>query len=288
MEIAFIFDTNIKQITQYYKKLNTRLLKNSITEFDFFEKNYTGHGLYLTKEIINKKYTHIVSVGGDFLLNEIVNGIALNNSDIILCVLPLNISSNFAENFGITDDIDTFIMTLKYGVVKKTEIGICSFTTDEEIKLKKYFLTNVNIGLLGYIAKKTDKNLKYFGTKLNLITSIAESIVFYKKPRIYCISDEFNWIGYLLNLSILNKNHIENENKSFEITIFGNIKLIYAFYIDKIKKLKNAKHEELIIKQTDKIEIEGKSYISIDNEFVGFSPAEITKAETKINVLFKE
>ncbi len=288
MEIAFIFDTNVKQITQYYKKLNTRLLKNSITEFDFFEKNYTGHGLYLTKEIINKKYTHIVSVGGDFLLNEIVNGIALNNSDIILCVLPLNVSSDFAENFGITDDIDTFIMTLKYGVVKKIDLGICSFTTDEEIKLKKYFITNVNIGLLGFIAKKTDKNLKYFGSKLNLLTSVAESIVFYKKPRIYCISDEFNWIGYLLNLSILNKNHTENDYKSFELTIFGNIKLIYAYYMNKLKKIKSTKHQEILIKKTNKIEIEGISYISIDNEFVGFTPAEITKAENRINVLLKE
>ena len=87
-----------KTIEVIQKYCDSKSKKNTIIE--------TKYPLHATEIAAQEggNYSHIVSVGGDGTLNEVVNGIK-NPNEIILGVLPVGSGNDFIKNIGLGNSI---------------------------------------------------------------------------------------------------------------------------------------------------------------------------------------
>jgi len=88
----------------------------------------------LTNMGLAKKYSTIVAVGGDRLVNKIAA--MLQEKDHVLGVIPVNASAEICNLIG-TSDIKTACENLRFRKVKNVDLSY--------IEPNKYFLTNINI-----------------------------------------------------------------------------------------------------------------------------------------------
>lgn len=102
-------------------------------------------------------YSHFVACGGDGTVNSLAN--ALINSKVILGVLPLGSGNDFAQNIGLTQNLEHDLLTLKANRIK----SIDAIKVNEE-----YMVNTCGIGVDGltnYYASKSFFKigfLKYF------------------------------------------------------------------------------------------------------------------------------
>lgn len=88
----------------------------------------------LTNMGLAKKYSTIVAVGGDRLVNKIAS--MLQEKDHVLGIIPIEASTEICNLIG-TDDIKTACENLRFRKVKNVDLSY--------IEPNKYFLTNINI-----------------------------------------------------------------------------------------------------------------------------------------------
>jgi YegS/Rv2252/BmrU family lipid kinase len=73
-------------------------------EYTFHFTEYAGQATEFAKELTEKGETHLIAMGGDGTLHEILNGI-VDPSKVNLGVIPLGTGNDFATGVGIPEDV---------------------------------------------------------------------------------------------------------------------------------------------------------------------------------------
>lgn len=74
---------------------------------------YAGHATVICKELIKKKPSAIIAVGGDGTVNEVVNGIGL--SGVPMGIIPHGSGNGFARHLGIPTHLEKALALIKAG-----------------------------------------------------------------------------------------------------------------------------------------------------------------------------
>ena len=84
------------------------LLKEEDLPFTVKFTERKGHAIAFTLEGITAGFRKIITVGGDWILNEVVNGVFLNDAcstlDISLALIPVGTGNDWGRMFGIPLD----------------------------------------------------------------------------------------------------------------------------------------------------------------------------------------
>ncbi|MEA3503805.1 MAG: diacylglycerol kinase family protein [Bacteroidota bacterium] len=136
--------------------------------------------IQLTKKHIEKKYCKIIVVGGDGTLNEVINGIFLQNKypveKIIVGMIPVGTGNDWCRMYNIPADYNEATKLIAEQNTFVQDVGLVHYYEDNMLR-KRYFVNMVGMGYDALVTKKTNKQkeagksnpLSYY---FNLVTSL--------------------------------------------------------------------------------------------------------------------
>lgn len=278
------------------------MLTDAGVEFDhvFTQKKY--HAVELTVRAIRNGYRKIISVGGDGTLNEIVNGIFIQQevatADVLLAMMPLGIGNDWIRMYGIPRTYADATAAIKFGRSFLQDVGMVKFY-EAKVHHTRYFANAVGIGFDGYVnigynrLKEAGKTSKWL-----YIVSLIKSVITYRATKVALridddkISDDvysitlgigkYNGGGMiqlpdavaddgLLDLTLIRK--ISGFN------VLWNMPILYNGKIHKHSRITGHRGKDISIHSIPQIPIE------VDGESVGYSPFDISIVPRAINVI---
>jgi YegS/Rv2252/BmrU family lipid kinase len=237
---------------------------------------------YSTKLLSAKKITadnventsHIIGVGGDGILNEIINGLPFDSLVPlpVVGIVPNGTGNDFFRSAGYTDS-NHYLEAIKNDLFDWADVG--SVTADGQ---KRYFINISDIGFGGAAVLELDRFKGFLGGKFAYGLSILYTFLSYKKPIVTIKSGDFNYHGPLLMAAFCNGSifgnglHIHPKAKindgQLKLTLLGKVSLWdYIKNVVKVKRGKEIVHPEA-------------QYLSIENEAELISCDGVIFAET--------
>ena len=101
-------------------------LRGAGVEFDALFSKSKYHTIELTVKVIREGYRHLIAVGGDGTIHEVVNGIFFQKdvppTEITLGVIPAGSGNDWVKMYGIPHDYVKCAEIIAAGNVKKQDI----------------------------------------------------------------------------------------------------------------------------------------------------------------------
>lgn len=237
---------------------------------------------YTTKLVGAKKITadnlentsHIIGIGGDGILNEIINGLPFNGLDPlpVVGIVPNGTGNDFYQSAGYTDSTH-YLEAIKNNLFDWVDVGLV--TADGH---KRYFINISDIGFGGSAVLELSRFKDFLGGKFTYSFSILYTFLSYKKPIVTIKSGDFNYHGPILMAAFCNGSifgnglHIHPKAKindgQLKLTLLGKVSLWdYIKNVVKVKRGKKIVHPEA-------------HYLSIENEAELISCDGVIFAET--------
>jgi len=252
---------------------------------DVIVTDYAGHATYLTRELLNRGFQHIIGVGGDGTFNEVVNGF-FENGHLI------NPDAKFTPLLaGSSGDTLKSINSGKIDLIK------CVFVDNQDKYTMRYSINMVNIGLGGKVSKLAQTLPRFTGGKINFMLSTVLSFFVYDGDYVKLSIDDKD-IGkfHILNVAIANGRytgggmlmspHSDMNDGFLDFVLIKNISAL-EFGIN-VPKLYNGTHLSLPIVEVyrgKRIEINGKARFDMDGEVPGRLPGYFELLPRVLNVI---
>ncbi len=265
---------SIKVIDSYCKSKNINY-KIAITERPL-------HATELTKENI-KKYSHIVAVGGDGTVNEVINGIDLN-SNIIFAALQVGTGNDLIKNYNyptkINDILDLIHNDEQQSIIK-IDIGKVNYTTGNSNEIDEhFFINNLGIGFDAYVGFLNLRNKRIKGVT-SYVLAVLKALINYRMVDIVLSFNSQKISGKKLMLTIgngissgggfyLTPRAIIDDNL-LDISIFDEIsrvRLLNVLPKALVNKLETVKEAKMYKSTEINIELKEPYFVHCDGEII--------------------
>lgn len=285
------------------KKKIIRLLEEFKFDFEMVISEYAKHAISLTIDFISKGYRKIIVAGGDGTLNEVVNGVFLQDSvnpkEIKIGMLPVGTGNDWIKTFGIPTDYIEALNIIKADKHIFQDIGKISYQIEDEEKTR-FFANMAGFGFDAMVAAKANK-LKEKGRNgiLVYMYSLIASYVKYHicKTRIVVGDTEINDLVFTASIGIGKFNgggmmqapYAVPNNGEFQVTVikkigvFGIIKNLAGLYSGEF-----VKDRRVSTYSTNKVIVNGAFKIpcEADGETLGNSSFEVEIIPAQLQVIY--
>ena len=284
MRVAFIVNSKISQRIRINKDLERfKEMVSGDTQVHLTE--HAGHATQLAKTLCADNVEIIIAVGGDGSLNEIVNGVMqakkenpdLNSS---IGILPYGSGNDFVKTIKATNNIDTLALLINQRSLTPIDLGKISFEKNGRLNTR-YFINIADLGIGPEVVLKTNNNKMLFGPTVTYLSAITMTFLSYKKSRVSCVAENFEWKGKLMALIVANGKYFGSglciapeatlDDGLFQIVVIGDISFReYLASMGKIRKGGKIDHPEVHYhkcKSIDIASIDGITNWEADGEF---------------------
>lgn len=245
--------------------------------FDIVITKEEGHGKKIAGSITKEKYSHVISVGGDGTLFEVLNGI--KNKDIILGVIPAGTGNDLARTIQLPKKPQDVLSIIKRGNTKKIDIG----RVNDEL-----FLNVVSVGIDAEIAKETERIKGYVSGTMAYVLGVFKTLTKYKSKNITLMIDGKKFDREIELIAVGNGMYYGGGMKITPLAVINDGYLDICL-VNRLSKLKLAalfptvfKGKHIIIKDVEvfrgrEIQIFSKEplLINADGNIIGTTPAYI-------------
>lgn len=118
------------------------------------------HAIKLTSDKIQEGYRKIIVIGGDGTLNEVTNGIFLQeacvSSDVIVGFIPVGTGNDWGRTYSLPGKYADAIGIIKKGYLYWQDAGKVSYHNDKGEHLR-YFINVSGMGYDALVARKTNR-----------------------------------------------------------------------------------------------------------------------------------
>jgi diacylglycerol kinase (ATP) len=129
-----------------------------------------GSATRLARAAIKKGIETIIAAGGDGTLNEVVNGVGENLTDVRVGLLPLGTGNDFGRSIGVPVDLEAAIEVIRAGETRA--IDLVRVTSDEV----RYFVNVSAGGFSGLVDEKLTPEMKKNWGPLAYLRSAAAAL----------------------------------------------------------------------------------------------------------------
>lgn len=147
----------------------------------------------MTQRILQEGYTHIIAVGGDGTMNEVVNGFFFNgqliNPDAELAFFSHGTGGDFIRTLMIPKGIGGFLSILSQRHKRRIDVGEVKFQKDHGQQESRYFINVADVGLGGETVARVNRQSKLLGGKLSFLIGSVISILRYRNKVMRCVID---------------------------------------------------------------------------------------------------
>ncbi|MBL4753915.1 MAG: hypothetical protein JKY52_10035 [Flavobacteriales bacterium] len=268
----------ILAVTVEETKTSVLLTKSSLDAIDMAE------------QAIMDGANYVIAVGGDGMVNEVVNGY-MRVPEELRCKVALGVYSagkgnDYVKSLGTSGALNALFQLIRDDSTKAVDVGLVTCVGLDGKELKRYFINIMDVGLAGFVVQNIDLRGTFINGFLTYQKAILQTFFTYKHIEVRLESEEFTWEGPILSL-ILGKGrffgsgmciapHAKLDDGKLGLVLIGNVSLWdYFRNLGKIKKGKPLDHPEVsyrIIGDCKITPINGECPIDMDGEFVGYAP----------------
>ena len=275
---------------------------------NFVVTEHADHSVELARNAAIWGATHIICVGGDGSLNEVVNGVMLfkqNNVSLgehdlpAIGVLPHGTGNDFARTMGVSFNIGLLKKWIDEDCFRRIDIGLTSFSDKSGKPATRYFINFTDVGIGGAIVLDLSTSSRALGPFLTYQKALLSAMLTYKNKPVKVSADTFNYERSIMSLVVANGKYFGGgmgiapdalpDDKLFSVVIIGAISIpTYLKNLGSIRKSKKIDHPELKYLSASEILIEspeGPLPIDMDGEFIGFSPIRMKIVPGAINFI---
>lgn len=170
-----------------------RRLRDDGYLIDFAYTTEPGDATRVTQRVLYEGYTHIIAVGGDGTMNEVVNGFFSNgeliNTESELALFSHGTGGDLIRTLSISRGIEGFLEILGRGQKRLIDVGEVLFQDEHRQQINRYFLNVADVGLGGETVAHVNKQSKLLGGKLSFLIGSVVSILRYRNKFMCCEID---------------------------------------------------------------------------------------------------
>ena len=271
--------------------LITKLLVQYGIIFDNVFTEHKNHAIDLSREAVLKGYRKIIVVGGDGTMNEVINGIFLQEvvptNNIQIGMIPVGTGNDWGRMYGISHDYEKAIQIINENNLFIQDAGKITYKNIENHT--RYFVNMAGMGYDALVAQKTNlmKEQGKGGPFAYLINLFLGLIQYKFNHMMIMIDGEQKYNGKVFSISVgickyngggmmQLPNAIPN-NGQFDITlikkaskfkVITNIKNLYDGSFVKIPEVELFTGKKIEINARPKHSV----FLEADGESLGHSP----------------
>ncbi len=285
-----------KKATKHKEKIFKLLEKYKISFKPFFTE-HVGHGIDLTKKLIEEGHRKIIGIGGDGTMNEIVNGIfnqqVVSPSEIAFAFIPVGSGNDWVRTVGIPHDYEGAIKTIKTGSFFLHDVGKVTYQTNEGRK-SRYFANIAGLAYDAFVVQRVNKK-KSSNYKMTVFTSLLK----YKPQVVKLILDDKEVLNEIIFSAAIGHGRFNGkammqlpdampDDGVFDLTVYHNPTKMQV--IKNTNKLYDGSFVKLpFISQhtAHKIRIESENavYVETDGEELGHTPVDIEMITRSLKII---
>lgn len=156
-----------------------RHLDSNQFDYELAFTEYHKHSVTLIKDYIDKGVRHVICIGGDGTLHNIVNGIMtqsiVSSKDIFVGMIPIGTGNDWVKTHRIPMDYTAAISIILKGTIVQQDIGKIMFKNQTISPI--YFNNLAGVGFDGYVVSKINKK-KHFGAIAYLVGALLGLFTF--------------------------------------------------------------------------------------------------------------
>lgn len=248
----------------------------------------------ITQRILQHGYTHIMVVGGDGTMNEVVNGFFLNgqliNPEAELALFSHGTGGDLIRTLMIPKGMDGFLAILNQRRKRRIDVGEVLFQNHEGQQECRYFINVADIGLGGETVARVNRQSKMLGGKLSFLIGSVISILRYRNKVMRCeIEGKLIFEGRQNSIMVANGRYIgggmmiapqaELEDGLFDIICLGDFSTLTLLrHLPKIYRGTHLKIPGVIVYRGRSVVITSteETLLDIDGEQPGHAPISFT------------
>ena len=170
-------------LAKKYQDIIINKIKTQQLSGEIVLTEYKGHATKIAADFANKGYNHIIAVGGDGTLNEIVHGM-IDLDEITLGIIPAGTGNDFIQILGFDgefneNDWETFFKKN----TKKIDVGKCN---------ENYFLNGMGLGFDAQVAAENYNEAGEVkeGSSSKYLWHILKTLLFFKELDMTTINND--------------------------------------------------------------------------------------------------
>lgn len=168
-----------------------------------FDVKYTErpmHACQITSEALQSGYNHVIAVGGDGTINEVLNGFYQNAADgdckAALSVIPMGTGSDFARVLSISTNVEYIEKLLTNSQVRACDVIRATYTDWNGKSATRCFINVADLGIGSETVIRVNKSNKAWGGFLSFLIAFLSSVIFFKSPDFTVeVDDEIVYTG---------------------------------------------------------------------------------------------
>lgn len=297
MHLFFIINGRIPRASNTLRKLQGSFESNA----EFHLTKYASHALQLAMQATDNGCTHIVAVGGDGTINEVINGIlesvSFKQHQPMFTFLPRGTGNDLARTLKYPANITSLKKRINQGTFLLADVGLAEFSSHNGSSFKRYFLNIMDLGLGGAVAKQVEVYRKRKWSILSYQRALLIVLPTHRTHFAQIRSSGFNYYGKVLSIVLANGKWFGGgigiapdanlTSGVFEVVIIGKVSVLdYLIYLPRIILGKKIKHKEIHYLSSSSITIDGK-YLSaeLDGEAFGSAPVRVSIQPKTLKIL---
>jgi diacylglycerol kinase (ATP) len=184
------------------------ILHGAAVSFDAVHTQRPGHGETLARQALHDGRRHILAVGGDGSVNEIVHGIMTaglaDTREVTLAVAPTGTGNDWARSLGIGRNPNEIVRALVTGRTMLHDVGAIDFPASGE---RRWF---INVAGAGYDAWVTERVPRPVPSAFTYLRIALAGLVRYRSPLFRIKADGEQVEGRLLLAFVANARYCGN------------------------------------------------------------------------------
>ncbi len=170
--------------------------------FDEVFTSAKGEAVALTRKAVYEGYSHIIAVGGDGTINEVINGFFDNgnliNPKVNLGVVPSGSGSDFvrtlASSLSCSCPMNTF----------PVDVGKIDYEDETGLLKTCYFINISDTGIGAATIERVERGYKKFGSSMGFLLAALVSMIFYKNRDLVISLDNQHLKGRFASIVVAN------------------------------------------------------------------------------------
>lgn len=170
-------------------------------KLDEYEIKYVAHfsnhanaGNTITEHLCRKGERHLMVLGGDGTLNEVINGVCksgVETKEVFIVPFPVGTGNDWSHTHFYPKDFHALIPYFIEGVFKAHDVGVVkSYQDEDEIDIR-YFINIAGFCFDAAVIYETNKGKPRFFTSIIYIFCLIKVLFSYKSKKITIKSKEF-------------------------------------------------------------------------------------------------
>jgi len=247
-----------------------------------------GHATEIARKAVADGFRHIVSVGGDGTVNEVVNGLVVEgrvDPSIVMSIVASGTASDFARLFRLGQRPADVGQPVDEPAVRLMDIGEIQCILNGQ-PTTRYFVNVAGLGFDSEVCARVNRSSKRFGGTIPYLSNLILTLFSYKNKDVELFADEQHLSGRFNSVIVCNGQYFGGgmwigpqaaaDDGILDIVILEDLnKLEFLTNVPRVYKGTHLTHPKVRSLRAREIQVQAKQrmFIQAEGELVGEAPA---------------